>query len=220
MTDPTDEPVILILGGTAEAQALAQRLGARGGLAVATARDMGAHEGGALTAVVDARHPCATGISRAPVPILRLWRPEWRAGPGDDWVHVADGIEAARAVPDGATIFVATGRGRLPELSGLSGRSTVWWRRRGPADAPFPFDAGGWLTEEGPFTETRERALFRRLGIDWMILQNAGGEGAWPKLAAARALGVKVAMIARPPRPAPSVESVDEALAWVGEVLA
>jgi len=58
--------------------------------------------------------------------------------------------------------------------------------------------------------------LFARLGGDWLIVKNAGGEAPLSKLIAARNLGIHVVMIRRPPQPdAPRVETVGEALAWI-----
>ena len=128
---------------------------------------------------------------------------------------MADLGAAARCIPAGAHVFVTAGRGRIeaaPEL----GRHHVVVRRRAPTREPFPFPDGHYRVEEGPFTVTGERDLFRRLGIEWLILHNAGGEGAWPKVAAARELGLPVAMIRRPDPPESSrVETAEAALAWV-----
>jgi precorrin-6A/cobalt-precorrin-6A reductase len=214
MTDPLTPPTLLVLGGTAEARDLASALAADGRFTLHRARDLGSAGDISPRAIIDARHPFSDGDITGDVPVLRLMRPAWQPRDGDQWTEVPDGIEAAALIPERATVLVATGRGRLAELSGLAGR-TVWWRRRGPVDSVFPFAAGGWLTEEGPFTEAEELALFERLGIDWLIVQNAGGQGAYPKLAAARRLGISVAMIARPQRSAPSVRTVGEALAWL-----
>jgi precorrin-6A/cobalt-precorrin-6A reductase len=57
---------------------------------------------------------------------------------------------------------------------------------------------------------------FRRLGINWLVTRNSGGTASRAKLEAARTLGIKVAMIRRPPQPpGPKVETVAEAMAWV-----
>jgi precorrin-6A/cobalt-precorrin-6A reductase len=61
-----------------------------------------------------------------------------------------------------------------------------------------------------------EAALFRKLGIDWLVTKNAGGQASRAKLDAARHLGLPVAMIARPPQPdCETVSSVDAALNWI-----
>ena len=49
---------------------------------------------------------------------------------------------------------------------------------------------------------TAERALLERHGIELLVTKNSGGTAAAAKLTAARELGVKVIMVARPPAPA------------------
>ena len=75
---------------------------------------------------------------------------------------------------------------------------------------------GGFIYAPGPFTVTGERALFEREKVDWIVTQNSGGDGGWPKLGAERELGLPMAMIRRPPVPSlPAADSVDGALDWV-----
>jgi len=63
---------------------------------------------------------------------------------------------------------------------------------------------------------TEETALFRDLGIDWLVVKNAGGAASATKLTAARNLGLPVLVIARPPQGDwPVVDSVPAALSWV-----
>jgi precorrin-6A/cobalt-precorrin-6A reductase len=55
--------------------------------------------------------------------------------------------------------------------------------------------------------------------LEAVIAKNSGG-GAYGKIAAARALGIEVIMLRRPPVPdAPSVATVDEAIAWLDHAL-
>ncbi|MBE0414896.1 precorrin-6A/cobalt-precorrin-6A reductase, partial [Yoonia sp.] len=62
-------------------------------------------------------------------------------------------------------------------------------------------------------------ALFRRLGVDVLIVKNAGGVASRTKLTAARQLGIPVLMIARPPvGDWPVVSTVAEALDWVARL--
>jgi precorrin-6A/cobalt-precorrin-6A reductase len=71
-----------------------------------------------VTAVVDATHPFAAAITGnavaaaagAGVALLRLQRPGWTAGPGDDWRWVGTLAEAAAAVSGFARVFLTTGR--------------------------------------------------------------------------------------------------------------
>lgn len=172
----------------------------------------------AARAVLDMRHPFALPSRLdSDAPILRYLRPEWVPEAGDRWTAIPDATHVATITNPGDVVFVATGRGRLGEMSGLRDR-VVWWRRRGPVETAFPFAQGGWLTETGPFTVAEERALFEQLGVDWLVLQNAGGEGARPKLDAARDLGLRVAMIARPAPPPGAVADLDTLRAWLRDL--
>jgi precorrin-6A/cobalt-precorrin-6A reductase len=57
-------------------------------------------------------------------------------------------------------------------------------------------------------------------GIDVVIAKNSGGTASYGKIAAARALGIEVIMLRRPPPPdAPAVETVEAAIAWLDHAL-
>lgn len=234
---------LLLLAGTGEARTLAEALAARGADAVASLAGatrapaplaLPARQGGfggaagfcayleaeGIGAVLDATHPFAARISARTaeicaargLPYVQLMRPGWAPGPGDRWTEV-DGMGALAAViPTGATVFVATGRQSLAALD-LPGR-ILHARVIDPPSTPFPFPGGGFVVGRAPFTEAGEIALFQSLGIDWVLTKNAGGAAPAPKLAAARALGLPVAMLRRPAPAGPWVTDVAQALAW------
>ncbi len=56
-----------------------------------------------------------------------------------------------------------------------------------------------------------------REGVEVVVTKNSGGTATYPKIAAARALGLPVVVVARPDKPAgvPVVETADEAVAWL-----
>lgn len=175
-------------------------------------------------AVVEAAHPAntraafaaAAAARAAGCPILQLVRAPWRAGPGDRWVSVRDVRDAARVIPRGARVLVTTGREALPQLRAL--RAEILMRRIGAAVPPSgcPLPRGLWQCAEGPITVAGERHLLRKERIAWLLVPNAGGTGGLPKLAAARALHLPVAMIDRPRRPdGPRVATPEEALRWL-----
>lgn len=175
--------------------------------------------------VVDATHPFAHRISarsaricaEAGVAYLQVLRPAWRAGPGDRWTMIAREAEAADHIPPGAVVFLATGRQTLPGFANLTGRRLIC-RQIDPPDGPFPFAGGSYLVGRPPFSVADEQALFQRLGVDWLVVKNAGGAASRSKLEAARALGLPVAMIARPPQPdAERVRTAAEALRRIRE---
>jgi precorrin-6A/cobalt-precorrin-6A reductase len=236
---------LLLLAGTAEARAIATALQGQdviAALAGAT-RDpaplpvpvqSGGFGGEAgfraflsqhhIHAVLDATHPYAARITRRSamvcadlgLPFCQLLRPAWVAGPGDLWTEIAREQEAAAHIPQGVTVFLGTGRQSLDGFANLAGRRVIC-RQIDPPEGPFPFAGGEFLIGRPPFSVQDESALFQRLGVDWLVVKNAGGQASATKLVAARALGIPVLMIARPaPGDWPQVASVAAALAWVG----
>jgi precorrin-6A/cobalt-precorrin-6A reductase len=234
---------VLVLAGTGEARALCARLqgrvevlaslagAVRRPLALSVPTRVGGFGGEAgflevlaaegIGAVVDATHPFAVRITartadlcaREGVPYLRLERPGWREGPGDRWTWVADAGGAVAAVPDGAVVFLATGRQSLPEFAGLTG--AVWCRVIDPPEVAFPLPRGGWVVGRPPFTVESEVALFWQLGVEVLVAKDSGAADAEAKLAAARVLGLPVVMLRRPAAMGPMVETVDAAVDWV-----
>lgn len=181
---------------------LPRRLGGFGG-AEGFLRYLAAEQ---IAAVLDATHPFAESISartarlckESGLPYAQLLRPEWRPEAGDSWVALATEAEAAAHIPEGSTVFVATGRAGLAGFANLRGCEIIARRIGGAADEVFPFEGGRFLPAVGPFRVAEEEALLRELGVDWLVVKNAGGAGARPKLVAARNLGLPVGMIARP----------------------
>lgn len=176
-----------------------------------------------IEAVLDATHPFAERISGRTaevclgegLPHAMVLRPEWRPGPGDDWTELDCAENAAGIIPDGAAVFLATGPHGVERFANLQGRKVICRRIEQP-ERPFPFLGGEYLVDRPPFSMEDELSLFRRLEIDWLIVKNSGGDASRPKLDAARVLGIKVALLRRPPVPdAVLLRSVDEAIGWV-----
>ena len=176
-----------------------------------------------ITAVLDATHPYAARITARTaaiceglgLPFLQFLRPGWVAQPGDNWTEIAREEDAAALIPAGATVFLGTGRQTLERFANLQGRRVIC-RQIDPPEGPFPFPGGEFLVGRPPFSVADEVALFSRLGVDVLIVKNAGGAASGTKLTAARQLGIPVLMIARPPvGDWATVSSVDAALDWV-----
>lgn len=236
---------VLLLAGTSEAKQIAAGLNVRGievlaSLAGATRapKDLGVETriggfGGAdgfrqvltdraITAVIDATHPYAAAITDRSaqictdlgLPYLHVLRPAWEPRAGDNWTQIACEEDAAGIIPLGDTVFLGTGRQTLARFSGLEGCRVIC-RQIDPPNAPFPFEGGEFLIGRPPFPVSREKALFKALGVNWLVVKNAGGVASATKLTAARELGIPVLMIARPNLPdVARVDNVSAALKW------
>ncbi|PRX48226.1 precorrin-6A/cobalt-precorrin-6A reductase [Prauserella shujinwangii] len=171
-------------------------------------------------AVVDATHPFAERISDSAavasrdsgVPLLRLERPGWSQGPGDDWHWARSLPEAADLLPGlGERVFLTSGRQGLSAFAGLS---RLWFLARcvDPPEPPLP-PRLEILLSRGPYEVAGERELMLRHHIDVLVTKDSGGAMTEAKLVAARELGLPVVVVRRPVRPAGhTVTSVDEAL--------
>ena len=224
---------VVILGGSAEARDLAMRLGGRSRLWLPT-RDrvtgQGASDHATLSelahtadALVLAPHPCDAASlqlgARVAVQVgvhsLTIARPTWRRTSRDKWIPLRSTREAATRIPAGSRVLVTLGRQALPDLRALR-HAYLFVRQLTDHRDAFPLLNGRYLHGTAPFTVAQEIALMRRFRIDAVLTRNAGGPGGWPKIAAARALGLPVYMVARPHSMAgPVVPSVDDALNWL-----
>lgn len=237
---------VLVLGGTSEASALARalvdrpdveatlslagrtcapavsplptRIGGFGGVAglAAYLRAQG------VDALIDATHPFAARISANAVaaarqtlaPLAVLSRPPWRPGPGDRWLEVANVEAAARALGEAPRrVFLTVGRLQ----TGVFRAAPQHWYLVRAIDAPDDLPPQALvLRARPPFALAEETTLMRAHRIDVLVSKNAGGEAARAKLDAARALGLPVVMIARPPpSQGAGVADVEAALGWI-----
>jgi precorrin-6A/cobalt-precorrin-6A reductase len=194
------------------------RLGGFGG-AAGLAAWLQAHP---VRALVDATHPFAATMTASAAaaadvtgtPLLRLQRPGWAAGPGDDWRWVDSLGEAAVAVAEFGSVFLTTGRTSLDAFAGLTARCLV--RSVDPPSPPLPPRTTVVLAR-GPFTVEEELALMREHGVDVVVTKDSGGAMTAAKLTAARERGIPVVLVRRPPVPpgVPVVATVEDARDWV-----
>jgi precorrin-6A/cobalt-precorrin-6A reductase len=178
--------------------------------------------------LIDATHPYAGGISAnawaaaqmSSVRFVAVHRPPWIAVAGDRWTEVENvrgAVRALRATP--RRVLVALGRNEIAPLVEAP-QHFYLIRSVDPVDPPLRLPHATYVTGRGPFVEADEIALMRTHRIEVVIAKNSGGGATYGKIAAARALGIEVIMLRRPPVPdAPSVATVDEAIAWLDHAL-
>ncbi len=230
--------MILILGGTAEAHALAASLDIPFTLSLAgatrrpTPRAYPVRTGGfggadgladylranAVTALIDATHPFAARISHnaaraaeaTQTPLLRLERPAWEPRP--NWQNVPTIEAAARALPPDARAFLTVGS---QHLAPFAARSDIWCLTRA-IEPPATPPQGELLLQRPPFTLAGETALMRQHAITHLVSKNAGGAQTQAKLDAAEALGLPVLMVTRPDLPlAETATTLKDARQWI-----
>ena len=234
---------VLLLGGTAEARALAERLHPKvdiisslagrvpdPALPVGPVRIGGF--GGAdglrdwlvdndITAGIDATHPFAATITAnaaaacagLDLPHLVLSRLPW--DPAGATV-VASDTEAAEiiATKGFSRVFLTTGRSGVAAFSD----SDAWFLIRvvtAPDIDMLPRNHE-LLLSRGPYDYDDERELLRSRGIEVLVTKNSGGAMTRAKLDAASSLGADVLMIQRPALPdgVAVVSSVQDAVVW------
>lgn len=235
---------VLILGGTAQARALADEAAAAGrdtilSLAGRTSAPVPtrarARVGGfggvdglraylraeRISRVLDATHPFAARISenaRLACAAENVPRLVLTRAP---WVEgPGDRWTRAADVAEAAAILPALGKRIFVAFAdGLGHLANTGLefvvRRIEPGDAGLP--GAELVLGRGPFAPPDEVALFRARRIDCVLAKDSGGEEARAKLDAARALGLPVVLIRRPdPPPGLFTASRDEARAWLG----
>ncbi len=205
---------------TPEAQPIPTRIGGFGGIEglAAWLRD---HR---IDALVDATHPFAAQISRhaaeaarqTDTPIVAFVRPPWRREAGDLWIEV-ESLEAAAAAIGAAPrrVLLTTGRLGLAAFERAPQHHYVIRTIDSPGDLPGLPDHR-LLLDRGPFDLAAERALMEDERIEVVVTKNSGGSATYPKMVAARDLGLPVIVVAPPSRPdVPEVHDVDAVFAFL-----
>ena len=108
-------------------------------------------------------------------------------------------------------------RGLAPKASTAAARQHRYVVRTiDPPEAIRDLPLHRLVLARGPFSVEDEIALMRQEKVDILVTKNSGATATEAKLAAARALGIEVIMVERPPAgAAPAFETVDAILAWL-----
>ena len=164
-------------------------------------------------------HSHAVAAARtADVPCFRVQRRPWLPEAGDRW-HAFDRLEDGLAWLSARVdrVFATLGRRALPQLGAETGLHFIVRGIVRPDGLPSNVT---WIAGRPPFPLADEVRLFRRHAIQALFVQASGGELTADKLAAARELGLPVAMLT-PPQAAggDASGSVAEALAWLEHLL-
>jgi precorrin-6A/cobalt-precorrin-6A reductase len=215
-------PILSLAGrtGNPKPAPIPSRTGGFGG--VDGLREYLAHD--AIDAVVDATHPFAEQISSnaakacaaVGVPLLVFTRPPWRREPGDDWIEV-DSLEAAVDAlgTEPRTVFLTHGRLQLAAFARAPQHRYVVRAIDSPAEF-YALPGAKLILARGPFALADEERLMREERIELLVTKNSGGAATYPKIEAARRLGVTVVVV-RPPSLA-NAETATElpaALSWI-----
>jgi len=173
-------------------------------------------------AIVDSTHPFDSVlpsilVSMSPeLPIIRVARSAWAPGIDDRWQEVANLAQAIAALPSRARVFVASGRDSAEPLAHHDG--PVFLRQLHQHGALAP-EGCTYVFGAGSFDTAGEVALFKELEIDVLLARNTGGLSGFPKIAAARTLGLPVVLIAQPDAGSvPVVHDTAEVLAWMESI--
>ncbi len=177
-----------------------------------------------IDVLIDATHPFANQISEnaaaatQEVGISRLMviRPPWEKLEDDYWLEVEDNIAAAKVLSSQSQrVFLTIGRQEIATFAHLQ---KIWFLMRmiDPVNADVLVPPGLILCDRGPFTLENEQEILLKYNIDTIVSKNSGGSATYPKIIAARKLGLKVVMVNRPPiPPGEQVPDVESAYRWL-----
>jgi precorrin-6A/cobalt-precorrin-6A reductase len=222
---------ILILGGTAEAVALAEACAARSGLEVISSfagrtrspilppgevrsGGFGGVEGlarflveRAIDRVVDATHPFALQIgAHAERACREAEVPRLRLLRPPWRPEAGDRWIEVAGLAAAARLLPTLGRRVFltvgqRDLEAFAGLDLWFLVRTIEPPGPSPLRRAEWIAGRGPFAVADETALLRGHGIDVLVTKASGGEATYAKLLAARRLGLPVLMVRRPAPP-------------------
>lgn len=145
------------------------------------------------------RRHAALAADRTGTPLLVIERPAWSPVDGDQWIPVADMAAAASALGERPRrVLLTVGQKDLSPFAGAPQHAYVVRSIDPPSPESLPPGAQV-ISARPPFEGADERRLLETHRIEVVVTKNSGGSDAAAKLAAARALGLPVIMVERPP---------------------
>ncbi|MEL6334481.1 MAG: cobalt-precorrin-6A reductase [Cyanobacteria bacterium J06633_23] len=180
-----------------------------------------------ICAIVDASHPFATKISNQAMatglPYLRFERQTMTLEPPAESVPDLDTLLQSQYL-ENRRILLTLGIKALHQFQPWQQRADLWARIL-PTAKTQAIQAGfapeQLICDRSPTNALAEQTLWQKLGVDTVITKASGGPGGVPiKLAAAKALDVRLLVIARPKLSYPQqTHNLDEVITFCLHVL-
>ncbi|MEM1241749.1 MAG: cobalt-precorrin-6A reductase [Cyanobacteria bacterium P01_H01_bin.26] len=175
-----------------------------------------------IRAIVDASHPFATEISKQAMtlglPYLRFERQAHSLEPPAESVPDLESLLQPQYL-ENRRVLLTLGIKALRRFQPWQQRSYLWARILPTAKAQaiqMGFAPEQLICDRSPTDALAEQTLWQKLGVDTVITKASGGPGGVPiKLAIAKALGVRLLVIARPKLVYPQqTHSLDEVITF------
>ena len=153
---------------------------------------------------------------QAQAPLVVFTRPPWTRQRGDRWVEVATMEHAATSLgAEPRTVFLTQGRLKLAAFTRAPQHRYVVRAIERPEEIGTLPNCK-LILARGPFSLADELALMKRERIERLVTKNSGGRATYAKIEAARALGIEVVIVKRPPSPeAETLHELDAVMAWI-----
>ncbi len=149
-------------------------------------------------------------------PLVVFTRPPWTPEDGDRWIEVATMDEAVDALgAERKTVFLTQGRLQLAAFARAPQHRYLVRTIDRPVEAEALTDCK-LILARGPFALADELALMRSETVETLVAKNSGGRATYPKIEAARMLGLDVVIVRRPKPPeAETLHDLDAVTAWI-----
>jgi precorrin-6A/cobalt-precorrin-6A reductase len=152
----------------------------------------------------------------AGTPLLVFTRPPWARQDRDRWIEVESMDEAVEALgPRRTTVFLTQGRLQLAVFARAPQHRYIVRAIDRPAEIDT-LPHCKLILARGPFALDDELALMRDEQVETLVTKNSGGSATYPKIEAARRLGVEVVIVQRPRAPeAETLTDLAAVMEWI-----